>query len=132
MKKIATLCISLMMTVAGMADTFVLSYQGFPYNRTSCAGPTYAAGTAVKLTTGIPEKKDRTFAGWNFYGTVYAPGAYFIMPAQDVELIPAWAEELAVEQVWKKMPVASKFVRDGQVVILRDGVEYNVLGVRLN
>lgn len=132
MKKIATLCISLMMTVAGMADTFVLSYQGFPYNRTKCAGPTYAAGTAVKLTTGIPEKKDSTFAGWSFYGTIYAPGAYFIMPAQDVELIPAWEEELAVEQIWEKVPRVSKFIRDGQVVILRDGMEYNVLGVRLN
>ena len=132
MKKIATLCILLMMTAAGMAETYSLSYQGFPYNKTGCAGPAYAAGSAVILTIGIPEKADRTFAGWRYNGVVYGPGAYFTMPAQDVELEPVWTEELAIEEVEGRVSKASKFIRDGLVIILRDGVEYNVLGQRIN
>ena len=120
-----------MRTAAGMAETYSLSYQGFPYYKTSCEGPTYAAGAAVKLTTGIPENADRTFAGWRFEGVVYAPGAIFTMPMKDVELVPAWAEELAVETVHEMVSKPSKLVRDGQIVIIRDGVEYNVLGARL-
>lgn len=131
MKKIATLCILLMATVACMADTFLLTYQGFPYNQTNCSGPAYAPGAAVKLTTGIPEKADRTFAGWRYEGVVYAPGAIFTMPMKDVELVPAWAEELAVETVHEMVSKPSKLIRDGQIVIIRDGVEYNVLGARL-
>jgi len=132
MKKIATLYIGLLMAAVGEAETFSLSYQGFPYYKTSCEGPTYAAGAAVKLTTGIPEKAERTFAGWKYNGVVYAPGTFFTMPAQDVELEPAWLEELALEEVEQRVSKPSKYIRDGQVIILRDGVEYDVLGIRIN
>jgi len=120
------------MALAGMAETFSLSYQGYPYSRTRCAGPMYAPGAAVKLTTGIPQKTDRTFAGWRYNGVIYPAGATFTMPAQDVELTPAWVEELALEQAEEQNAKASKFIRDGQVIIRHDGAEYNLLGIRIN
>lgn len=131
-KKITTLCISLMIAMTVMADKYTLTYLGLPYYKTLCAGPTYAAGSAVKLTTGIPEKEDRTFAGWKYNGVIYKSGALFTMPAYDVVLVPAWVEELAIEKIGANAPKATKFIRDGQLIILRDGVEYNVLGTRIN
>lgn len=132
MKKIATLCLSLMIAMTVMAERYALAYQGFPYSKTLCAGPVYAAGSAVKLTTGTPEKENMTFAGWKYDGVVYAPGALFTMPAQDVELVPEWEEKMAVEQVTGNAPETFKCIRDGQLLIVRDGVEYNAMGLRIN
>ena len=132
MKKITTLGLSLLIAMTVMAEKYALTYQGFPYNKTLCAGPTYAAGSAVKLTTGTPEKENWTFAGWQYNGVVYAPGALFTMPAEAVELVPAWKEELAIEQVTGVVPKAYKVIRNGQLVIVRDGVEYNAIGMRIN
>jgi hypothetical protein len=132
MKKITTLGLSLLIAMTVVAEKYALTYQGFPYNKTLCAGPAFAAGSAVRLTTGVPEKGDLTFAGWMYKGVVYAPGGLFTMPAEPVELLPAWKEELAIEQVSEPTSGTYKFIRNGQLVIVRDGAEYNAIGVRIN
>ena len=132
MRKITTLCLSLMIATAVMAEMYGLSYEGFPYNKTLCGGPTYAAGSAVKLTTGIPVKEDVPLVGWKYKGILYAPGAMFTMPANDVVLVPVWQGEEGLETVnGERLTESRKILRDGQIIIIRDGKEYNILGERI-
>lgn len=132
MRKITTLCVALMIAAAGMAEVYGLSYEGFPYNKTLCEGPTYAAGAAVKLTDGIPTKDEVPLVGWSYNGTIYQPGATFIMPAEDVVLVPVWEGSEGIETVNGEWRMANgKMIRDGQLLINRDGKVYNVMGVRI-
>ena len=135
MKRITTLCVALMMAVAGMAISFTyeLSYEGFPYNKTRCENPSYVAGTAVKLSAGIPTKDDVPLVGWRYNGTIYLPGASFIMPSEDVVLQPVWSGEEGIELVENRKSIIDnrKILRDGQLLIIREGKVYNVIGVRI-
>ena len=119
------------------ADKFSLTYQGFPYKRTLCEEPTYSAGTQVRLSSGTKQREDGLWiSGWDYQGTFYAVGAEFTMPQADVELTPVWGEKPQTQgvetvQSSKADNAWTKIFRNGQLVIIRDGVEYNVLGGRI-
>jgi hypothetical protein len=135
MKKIAVVGLALMMATAGKALSFTheLSYEGFPYNKTLCEAPTYMIGAQVKLSSGVPVKDNVPLVGWLYKGRVYLPGVTFTMPGMDVVLQPVWANEQGMEAV-KASGVrlsGQKYLRNGQLVIVHDGIEYNVLGGRI-
>lgn len=110
---------------------YALEYEGYPYQRTMCELPTYYEGTVVKLSAGVPVKEDDEFKGWQYGETLYQPGADFTMPGTDVVLKPVWkSDPTALKQV-VETPKATKVIRNGQLFIVRDGVEYNVIGVRV-
>ena len=115
----------------GATPRFSLSYKGYPYKRTMCDLPTYFAGAQVKLTSSVPTRENDEFLGWKYKGVLYEPGATFTMPENNVVLVPYWKNSgTGVENV-VTAPKAVKEIRDGQLVIIRDGVEYNVLGERI-
>ena len=133
MRKICLL--GLLMSVMTMAaEEYTLTYQGFPYMKTVCANPTYAAGTIVKLSKGRPQIPGKWFDGWEYKGVVYDPGDSFVMPAEDVVLVPKLqdvGEGIEVVDGQQSKVKARKILRDGQLLIVRDGVEYNVIGERV-
>ena len=110
---------------------YTLSYEGFPYKRTFCEIPSYEAGERVVLPAYIPQKAGTEFFGWSYNGRYYFPLQEFVMPAADVVMVPVWGDDpRGVENI----PVetkATKIIRDGQLIIVRDGVEYNVLGTEI-
>ena len=110
-----------------------LTYKGFPYKRTTCAYPSYYAGSTVTLASGRPQNEEgKVIVGWLYEGTTYAPGGKFTMPETDVELEPVWGEpEQGIETVQKIEHRAQKIMRNGQMIIVLDGVEYTILGGRL-
>ena len=108
-----------------------ISYEGFPYKRTMCDIPTYAAGSVISLPSATPEKDGKQLTAWQFEGKTYQPGADFEVPEKDVVFVPVWGEGNGVEQT--PVPVkAVKIIRDGQLFILRDGILYNAQGARAN
>ncbi len=113
------------------AETYSLSYQGFPYRKTLCEEPTYEAGTVLTLSNATPSKGGKTLTGWRYDGVVYEPGASFTMPAADVVLAPIWDNGTDIDQTNIRTQ-AVKILRNGQLVIIRDGVEYNAQGTRIN
>ena len=113
------------------AETYSLSYQGFPYRKTLCEEPTYEAGTVLTLSNATPTKGGKTLTGWRYDGVVYEPGASFTMPAADVVLAPIWDNGTDIDQTNIRTK-AVKILRNGQLVIIRDGVEYNAQGTRIN
>lgn len=111
-----------------------IAFEGFPYARTRCDVPTYKAGSTYTLPTFVPEKDGKKLSAWQFAGEEYEPGAEFTVPETDVLFVPVWeggqgivvtGDGLRVTGEWKKV------IRDGQMVIIRDGIMYNVLGERL-
>jgi hypothetical protein len=134
-KKTILLCLALLTATASMALSFTykLSYEGFLYHRTQCGGPSYVVGTEVKLSSYIPVKDGKSLVGWRYNDEVYLPGASFRMPAKDVVLEPVWeTEEGLVTVKGYGLPVTGyKMIRDRQLIIVRDGVEYNLLGGRI-
>ncbi len=60
----------------------------------------YVAGTAVSLSSSVPERTGYAFAGWNTApdgtGGTYAPGASLVIGTVDVILYAQWALELSV------------------------------------
>lgn len=135
MKKITMVCLALMMAVAGKAISFThtLSYEGFPYNRTQCEDPKYMIGTKVKISSFVPVKDNIPLVGWSFNGKTYLPGDTLTMPGTDVVLQPIWADEQGVELVGNRKSIIDnrKILRDGQLIIVRDGKEYNIMGGRI-
>lgn len=113
------------------AETYSLSYQGFPYRKTLCEEPTYEAGTVLTLSNATPTQGGKTLTGWRYDGVVYEPGASFTMPAADVVLAPIWDHGTDIDQTNIRTQ-AVKILRNGQLVIIRDGVEYNAQGTRIN
>jgi len=110
---------------------YTLTYEGFPYKRTLCEIPSYEVGERVVLPAYIPQKTGTEFFGWSYNGRYYFPLQEFVMPAADVVMVPVWGDDpRGVENI----PVetkATKIIRDGQLIIVRDGVEYNVLGTEI-
>ena len=107
-----------------------IAFEGFPYAKTRCEAPTYAVGSTYTLPTFVPEKDGKKLDVWEYAGTYYAPGAPFIVPETDVLFSPVWSGEQGVETVNGEHRV-TKFIRDGQMIINRDGIMFNVLGERL-
>ena len=115
------------------APQVTIAFDGFPYARTRCELPTYKTGSTYTLPTFVPEKEGQPLIAWQYDGENYAPGATFVVPETDVLFMPVWEGEQGVETVngekangeWKKV------IRDGQLIIIRDGIMYNVLGERL-
>lgn len=112
-----------------------IAFDGFPYAKTLCEEPTYEVGSTYTLPTAVPEKDGKALVAWAFADEHYIPGAKFIVPETDVLFVPVWEGGQGIEEVtgdglrvtgeWKKV------VRDGQLIIIRDGIEYNVLGERV-
>ena len=111
---------------------YTLTYQGFPYKRTSCESPSYRAGSHITLAADQPKNAEgQVVVGWSYNNETYLPGGIFIMPEVDVELVPVWGEE-GIESVQHSVVNIQKVLRDGRLIIVRDGVEYTILGGRVN
>ena len=65
---------------------------------------------------------------WSYDGDTYNPGEEFTMPDEDVELVPVWDYE-GIEGVQNTEYRIQKILRDGRLIIVRDGAEYDVLGL---
>ena len=48
--------------------------------------------------------------------------------ASDVELVPSWKADEAIDEVQAPSSNAYKILRNGQLLILRDGIEYDLTG----
>lgn len=107
-----------------------LKYKDYPYKKIACEEPVYKVGTTVKLSSGKPTREGHTFLGWVYAGELYQPGADFIMPDAEVELVARWDDWQAIDETSVRIN-AKKIIRDGQLIIVRDGAEYNVIGVRV-
>ena len=109
-----------------------ISYQGFPYRKTACEEPTYKEGTTYTLPTYVPKNEQgKKLKAWSFGGETYAPGASFTVPATDVEFVPVWdGDATDIDHVAEAVK-AVKILRDGQLIIVRDGAEYNIIGTRV-
>ena len=112
------------------SNTFELTYAGFPYRRTSCEIPTYAAGSQITLPDARPIKDGQQLTAWRYEGQEYLPGSIFVMPEKDVELQPVWEASTATENT-DATTKPLKVFRGGQLVIIKDDVMYNVLGERI-
>lgn len=151
MKKIIFSIFALMISGALMADEWLLApdvsvqqtepdppkvrltYQGFPYKRTSCEYPSFYIGALVRLSKTQPMNEEgQVLTGWLYNGETYLPGAAFTMPEEDVELVPVWGEQ-GIENTEHRAQNTEyrKELRDGQLVIVREGVEYNMMGGRV-
>jgi len=114
------------------APRVTISYQGFPYRKTACEEPTYKEGTTYTLPTYVPKNEQgKELKAWSFGGETYAPGASFTVPATDVEFVPVWdGDATDIDHVAEAVK-AVKILRDGQLIIVRDGAEYNIIGTRV-
>jgi hypothetical protein len=108
-----------------------LSYQGFPYKRTGCQYPSYHVGAVVTLSRKQPQNAEgKVVIAWMYNDQMYQPGGQFTMPATDVELVPKWGDpEEGIEAVKSEDPKAQKMLRDGRLIIVRDGKAYNIMGM---
>ena len=115
------------------APQVAISYQGFPYRKTLCEEPTYEAGTVLTLPTATPTVGGKTLTAWTYGGQTYLPGATFTVPETDVVFVPVWDGGTGVENANTESLKAKgrKILRDGQLIILHNGVEYNAQGIRL-
>lgn len=152
MKRIRVFCLSLAVAAVALAtaatgaeqtdgkagisvfpESYALTYQGFPYKKTACENPVYLAGQTVRLSAGTVQNDEGLWlCGWQYQGVTYPNGANFTMPAADVELVPVWgdkpqalSETAATKSEWKKE------LRNGQLLLIRDGQMYNILGGRV-
>ena len=107
-----------------------IHYQGFPYRKTHCDDPVFKAGTEYTISSFIPVVNGKRFVAWNFEGEEYAPGATITVPEKDVLFIPVWHDETGISNN-ESLVNATKQIRNGQLIIVRDGVEYDVMGVKL-
>jgi hypothetical protein len=131
-QKAALLAFALLAVLTASAEQFTLTYQGYPFKKTLCEDPTYAAGEHLTISAGVPKESGKVFKCWEFDGKTYSPAQKFTMPAKDVVFVPVWDGGTGVEQAQPSDTNCRKILRDGQLVILRDGVEYNVYGIRQN
>ena len=107
-----------------------IHYQGFPYRKTHCDDPVFKAGTEYTISSFIPVVNGKRFVAWNFEGEEFAPGATITVPEKDVLFIPVWHDETGISNNETRVN-ATKQIRNGQLIIVRDGVEYDVMGVKL-
>ena len=133
MKQFFVLSIALMATLTLSAAEWTLTYKGYSYKRTACDGPFYKTGTKITLSSGVPVSEEgKIFVGWIYGKNTYQPGATFVMPNNDVLLVPSWKDaDEGFESVQNSEVRIQKILRNGQIVILRDGMEYDVLGNRI-
>lgn len=129
MKQSIIFFITLFVVGTMSAGEWTVTYKGYPYKRTACDGPYYKSGATVTISSGKPVSAEgKEFQGWQYGTKIYQPGASFVMPDKDVELIPKWKGDEALEGVQSTEHRAQKILRNGQLVIVRDGMEYDVLG----
>ena len=126
-RKAACLAFTILLAVTASAEQYTLVYQGYPFKKTLCDDPAYAAGNHLTISAGVPKKDGKVFKCWEFDGNTYSPAQKFTMPAKDVVFVPVWEDGSGVESV---QPSAVSCQKIGQLVIIRDGVEYNALGIR--
>ncbi|MBQ3673176.1 MAG: hypothetical protein II928_01740 [Paludibacteraceae bacterium] len=126
-------CLVLFMSLAAMGQTYTLTYEGFPYMKTACEAPRYAAGEKVRLSSGQPNIPLQWFMGWQYNGEIYYPSGLFTMPAEDVVLVPLFKDikEGIEDANGENKSKNRKFIRDGQLLIESNGVIYNVLGAKV-
>lgn len=130
MKRLFLFCSLILPLALCATNTYTLTYQGFPYIKTTCENPVYAYGEQVVLSAGQPQVEGKVFLYWQYAGVNYLPGATFTMPAADVELIPVYDTNTAVDEVQSETK-NSKILQDGQLVIIHNGKSYNSLGQQL-
>lgn len=116
--------------VGSLTPRVAISYQGFPYRKTLCEEPTYKAGSTYTLPTATPTVGGKTLTAWTYDGQTYLPGATFTVPETDVVFVPVWDGGTGIDQTNIRTQ-AVKILRNGQLVILHNGVEYNAQGIRL-
>lgn len=135
MNKLLSILVVLLLGAMSVAATeYTLTYQGFPYKKTQCADPTYPSGARVKLSSAtIQNSEGVELTGWKYKRQTYPLGATFTMPAMNVELIPVWGKNQAIDETESDNvePASKKILRNGQLIIIRGGIEYDVLGRRL-
>lgn len=130
-KIIYTLLLIIVAVAAKAQQKYELTYQGFPYAKTTCAIPSYVAGAEVQLSLGKPTNTEKTFLYWQYNGANYMPGATFIMPAQDVELIPVYEGDATTTEQIEIHTSANKMIRNGQLLIIHNGKTYNTTGQQI-
>lgn len=136
MKYRIIVCIAGVLCATGIfaEQAWQFSYKGYPHKTTSCYEPAYFAGEEVTLSLGVPVKEGRTFLGWRYKAEeqLLAPGATFIMPAEDV-IITGSSIPTAIDnsQCTMHNSQCTKVLRDGQLFILRGNKVYTVTGQEL-
>ena len=127
-KIVYTLLLIILAVAAKAQQKYELTYQGFPYAKTTCAIPSYVAGAEIQLSLGKPTNTEKTFLYWQYNGANYMPGATFIMPAQDVELIPVYEGDATAAENIEIRTSKQKVIRNGQLLIIHNGKIYNTTG----
>ena len=117
----------LTLTLQMVAAQYELVYQGFPYKKTQCDNPTYAAGTSIQISVGKPQVQGREFICWQFNGVNYMPGDTFVMPAANVTLVPVYGPSTGIQDV-ETIEKTTKKIVNGQLIIIHNGKQYNALG----
>ena len=112
------------------SQKFSVTYQGYPYNKVACEEPVYDEGTQVVLSEGRPTNGEFEFLGWEFDGQMYQPGETIVVPDKDVVLVAKWNDPQAIDETPMHVD-AKKIIRDGQLVIVKENVMFNVLGERI-
>jgi hypothetical protein len=130
-KLVYTVLLIIVAVAAKAQQKYELIYQGFPYAKTTCANPSYVAGQEIQLSLGKPTNAEKTFLYWQYNGANYMPGATFIMPAQDVELIPVYEGDATATENIEIHTSANKMIRNGQLLIIHNGKIYNSLGQQI-
>ena len=134
MRHLGFLFLALIMATTLVAEEKVrLTYEGFPYKRTNCEYPSYEVGSTIMLSKVRPENGEgQVVVGWTYKGDTYKPGATFVMPNEDVVLAPVWGDPSeGLETIVNRQSSCRKVLKDGQLIIVRDGVEYNIMGGRV-
>ena len=108
-----------------------LTYEGFPYKKTTCADPLYDAGSVITLPSAVPSKDGKILKGWTYTGAFYEPGASFTMPETDVTLEPVWQDGSGIESVQKSDVSIQKVIVNGVLYLIYDGQMYDVHGVKV-
>ena len=96
-----------------VSTKYALTYKDYPYKKTVCDVPTYAAGHKVTLSTGKPKKEGNVFKGWKYNDQTYQPGAEFTMPETDAELVALWEtgeETLSDDATIKELKIKGETV----------------------
>ena len=74
------------MSYAAETQKVRLTYQGFPYKRTTCEYPSYVPGDTVILAKGSPRNENgEVIVAWSYNGENYKAGSEFVMPDEDVK-----------------------------------------------
>ena len=130
-KIVYTLLLIIVAVAVKAQQKYELTYQGFPYAKTTCAIPSYVAGAEVQLSLGKPTNAEKTFLYWQYNGANYMPGATFIMPAQDVELIPVYEGDATATKNIEIHSSKQKVIRNGKLLIIHNGKTYNTTGQQI-